>query len=217
MSNAERTDPKLWETVKEEITQSGKGGEKGQWSARKAQLAVQEYKKRGGGYEGEKSEDNDLHQWTEEDWGTKSGGKSRETGERYLPKEAREDLSDEEYERTSDKKREDAAKGKQHSKQPEDVAQKTAKHRDGDDAEGGSGGPEPTKEELMEAARTLNVEGRSKMSKDELKSAVVDALSSDDADLSKAELQNLARAFDLQTKSSASKSELKDAITAAAR
>ena len=93
---AKKTDPDLWEKVKAEVTAGAKGGKKGQWSARKAQMAVAEYKKRGGGYEGGKDADNSLHQWTEEDWGTKSGKESGKTGERYLPKKAREALSDEE-------------------------------------------------------------------------------------------------------------------------
>ena len=50
----------------------------------KAQLAVQEYKRRGGGYEGAKTKDNHLRHWQEEEWGTKSGRRSRDTGERYL-------------------------------------------------------------------------------------------------------------------------------------
>lgn len=126
--SAKRTDPDLWEKVKKEVTASDKGGRKGQWSARKAQFAVQEYKQRGGGYAGEKRADNSLQQWTDEDWGTKSGRKSRQTGERYLPREAREALSDEEYARTTKKKRKDTAKGKQFSAQPEDVQRKTAKY-----------------------------------------------------------------------------------------
>ena len=65
----------------------------------------------------------------EEEWGTKSGKKSTDTGERYLPKEARKSLSKQEYERTTAKKRKDTRKGKQFSSQPEDVAKKTAKHR----------------------------------------------------------------------------------------
>ncbi len=52
-----------------------------QWSARKAQMASSEYKKEGGGYEGKKSDDNHLKQWTEEEWGTKSGKESGKTGE----------------------------------------------------------------------------------------------------------------------------------------
>jgi hypothetical protein len=63
---AQRTDPKLWDKVKSEITNGRRGGEAGQWSARKAQLAVQEYKKRGGGYLGRKSADNSLTRWTDE-------------------------------------------------------------------------------------------------------------------------------------------------------
>ena len=163
---AERTDPELWEKVKEEVTAGDKGGEKGQWSARKAQMAVQEYKKRGGGYKGERDGDNSLHQWTEEDWGTKSGGKSGDTHERYLPKAARDELTDEEYERTTAAKRADAKTGRQHSAQPKDVAEKTAKHRDGH-AGGGA-----TRAELYEQAKKRDLPGRSKMSKAELEKAL---------------------------------------------
>ena len=85
-----KTNPKLWDTVKKKVTAADKGGKPGQWSARKAQLAVGEYKAEGGGYEGKKSADNHLSQWTHEEWGTKSGKESGKTGERYLPKAARE-------------------------------------------------------------------------------------------------------------------------------
>ena len=81
---AKKSNPKLWETVKAKVTKSAKGGKPGQWSARKAQMAVAEYKKAGGGYAGRKSADNHLQQWQDEDWGTKSGKESRDTGERYL-------------------------------------------------------------------------------------------------------------------------------------
>ena len=74
-----------------------------------------------------------LSSWTKEEWGTKSGKNSTQgkkaTGERYLPKKARESLSDKEYARSTAKKRAAIRKGKQHSKQPEDIAKKTAKHR----------------------------------------------------------------------------------------
>lgn len=158
---AEKTDPVLWEKVKEEVNAGAKGGKAGQWSARKAQMAVQEYKKRGGGYLGERDADNSLHQWTEEEWGTKSGGKSGDTGERYLPKEARDELSEEEYARTTAKKRADTKKGKQFSAQPGDVAHKTAKHRD-----------HRTRAELYEQARKRDIPGRSKMSKEQLREAL---------------------------------------------
>ena len=74
-----------------------------------------------------------LKKWTKEKWGTKSGKPTTQggkaTGERYLPKKAREALSAKEYAATSKKKREDTKKGKQHSKQPKKIAKKTARHR----------------------------------------------------------------------------------------
>jgi len=66
-----------------------------------------------------------LRAWTKQDWGTKSGKKSSETGERYLPKAARESLTSAEYAATTAKKRKDTAAGKQVSKQPERIAKKT--------------------------------------------------------------------------------------------
>jgi hypothetical protein len=127
---AERTNPKLWDEVKTEVTNGAKGGKPGQWSARKAQIAVAQYKKRGGGYRGEKSDDNHLVQWTREDWGTKSGKPSAKTHERYLPKAARSKLSNGEYKRTTAKKRADTAKGAQFSRQPGDIADKVAPFRE---------------------------------------------------------------------------------------
>jgi len=74
-----------------------------------------------------------LKRWTKEKWGTKSGKPSTQgkkaTGERYLPKAARDALTDKEYAATSRKKRRDTKKGKQHSKQPKKIAKKTARHR----------------------------------------------------------------------------------------
>lgn len=64
---ARKNDPELWERVKAEVTAGDKGGQPGQWSARKAQLATAEYKKAGGTYAGPKQADNHLSQWTRED------------------------------------------------------------------------------------------------------------------------------------------------------
>ena len=155
---AEKTDPKLWEQVKEEVEAGDKGGKPGQWSARKAQLAVHEYKEEGGGYKGEKSADNHLSQWTKEEWGTKSGEKSEDTGERYLPKKAREKMDGAQYKQTSDKKRADTARGKQHSKQPEQAAAITKAARL----------EELPVAELRKKAATANIDGRSKMTKADL-------------------------------------------------
>ena len=153
----ERTDPKLWERIKEEITAGDKGGHAGEWSARKAQFAVAEYKRQGGGYCGRKDPHNSLHEWSEEEWGTGSGKPSGETHERYLPKAAREALSDDEYRRTTASKQADTAAGRQFSAQPDDVAAKTRPFRD-----------HRTRAELYAAAKKRGIPGRSAMSKDEL-------------------------------------------------
>lgn len=161
---AEKTDPGLWEKVKRKVTKGSKGGKPGEWSARKAQLAVHDYKAEGGGYEGAKSERNSLHQWTEEDWGTRSGKQSGKTGERYLPKDAREHLTHEEYARTTAKKRRDAKKGRQFSAQPTDVAKKTAPFRKEDH--------EATRADLYEEAKRRDIKGRSSMTKAQLERAL---------------------------------------------
>lgn len=74
-----------------------------------------------------------LSKWTKEDWGTKSGKPSTQgkkaTGERYLPKKAREALSSKEYAATSRAKREGTKAGKQFVKQPKAIAKKAAKFR----------------------------------------------------------------------------------------
>ena len=70
-----------------------------------------------------------LREWTEQDWGTKSGKPSAKTGERYLPKKAIESLSDKEYAATTKAKRKGTAKGKQHVAQPKKIKEKTRKYR----------------------------------------------------------------------------------------
>ena len=128
-ATARRTDPALWERVKAEVTASDKGGRPGQWSARKAQFAVAEYKARGGGYIGPKTPDNSLVRWTKEEWRTRSGLPSLETGERYLPARAITALTASEYAATSAKKRAGMRRGQQFVPQPESVAMKTSKYR----------------------------------------------------------------------------------------
>ncbi|WP_347852358.1 hypothetical protein [Planktomarina sp.] len=70
-----------------------------------------------------------LKSWTKQKWRTKSGKPSAKTGERYLPERAIASLSNKEYAATTQKKREDTKKGKQHSKQPRKVAKKTRQYR----------------------------------------------------------------------------------------
>tara|TARA_X000001382_G_scaffold26221_3_gene16692 strand:- start:2900 stop:3295 length:396 start_codon:yes stop_codon:yes gene_type:complete len=129
-----RTDEAKWKRIVSSVKAGSKGGKAGQWSARKAQLATQRYKKSGGGYSGSKTKaQKSLSKWTKEDWGTKSGKNSTQgskaTGERYLPKKARESLSKKEYAATTRKKRADMKKGKQFSSQPKRIAKKTRRYR----------------------------------------------------------------------------------------
>ena len=159
---AEKTDPKLWEKVKTKVTKGDKGGKPGQWSARKAQLAVHDYKAAGGGYKGKKDPHNHLAEWTAEEWGTKSGKESGQTGERYLPKQARDALTDGEYKRTTAKKRADTRRGQQFSAQPKDVAKKVRDARTGG----------PTVAELRKQATAKGVPGRSRMNRAELMRAL---------------------------------------------
>lgn len=128
------TDNALRERIKKRVMASTKGGKANEWSARKAQLVAQEYEKAGGGYTGGKTKaQKSLSKWTGEEWGTKSGKPSTQgpkaTGERYLPKAAREALSPQEYAATTRAKREATKAGKQVSKQPKKIAQKTARYR----------------------------------------------------------------------------------------
>ena len=129
-----KSNPKLWEEVKNKVIRGSKGGPPGKSSARKMQIAVAEYKARGGGYKGKKSPRNSLVKWTKEKWRTKSGKPSTQgpkaTGERYLPTKAIKSLSAKEYAATSAAKRKGTKAGKQFVKQPKTVAKKTAKYRE---------------------------------------------------------------------------------------
>ena len=129
MSVAKKKNPELWSRIVSSVKSGTKGGDAGQWSARKAQIAVAKYKEAGGKYEGKKSESNSLSKWTKQEWTTKSGKPSKETGERYLPKKAIESLSSAEYASTTRAKRQGGGTGSV-VKQPESIAKKTAKYRE---------------------------------------------------------------------------------------
>ena len=70
-----------------------------------------------------------LKAWGKQKWRTKSGKKSSETGERYLPEKAIKALSAKEYAATTKAKRKAKAQGKQVAKQPKKIAKKTGKYR----------------------------------------------------------------------------------------
>lgn len=213
MTSAKKTDPDLWKRVKDEYLKSDRGGEPGQWSARKAQLAVQEYQRRGGGYasDGPDRSETGLHAWTEEDWGTRSGRDSAASGERYLPKKVRMLLTEDEYRRSTEKKKSDRRGGEQFSDQPEDVRRKVARIRKHG----------PSKNVLCARARDLDIDGRSKMSERELLRAIERATDENGRDrrprpalrkLSKAQLYAKAKRAGVEGRSSMSKTELAEAL-----
>jgi len=130
MTTAKKNKPELWKRIVSRIkSQASHGTAAGQWSGRKAQAAVKAYKKAGGGYRGGGKSKTSLAKWSKQKWRTKSGKKSSETGERYLPEKAIKNLSASEYARTTAKKRRDKAAGKQVSKQPKAIARKVRKYR----------------------------------------------------------------------------------------
>jgi len=129
MASAVKKDPAKWKRIVARVKAGTKGGDPGEWSARKAQLAVSLYKKSGGGYVGPKSETS-LSKWTKQDW-TTSSGKPSEGKRRYLPKAAWSALSPSEKSATNKAKAEGNKKGKQFVKQPKSVAAKVKRFRNG--------------------------------------------------------------------------------------
>jgi hypothetical protein len=110
------TKPGLRERIKRDVMAGSQGGKPGQWSARKAQLVAQRYKKAGGGYSGPKtSKQQSLSKWTKEEWTTSDGKPAiRLTGTtRYLPKKAWSQLSASEKVATNRKKVAASKSGKQ--------------------------------------------------------------------------------------------------------
>jgi hypothetical protein len=78
-----------------------------------------------------KSSQKSLKNWTKQDWRTKSGKPSKQTGERYLPASAIKALTPAEYSATTAAKRKGTAAGKQFVKQPKTISKKTARFRRG--------------------------------------------------------------------------------------
>ena len=128
MSTATKTNPGLWKRVVSSVKAGSKGGDAGEWSARKAQLAVKKYKDAGGGYKGAKSSSNSLSKWSKQEW-TTSSGKPSEGKRRYLPKKAWSSLSASEKAATNRAKAEGNKAGKQFVSQPKSVAKKVVKYR----------------------------------------------------------------------------------------
>jgi hypothetical protein len=70
-----------------------------------------------------------LKSWTAQKWRTKSGKRSSETGERYLPEKAIKALSPAEYAATTKAKRKGKAAGKQFVAQPAKIKSKVKPYR----------------------------------------------------------------------------------------
>lgn len=128
MSTATKTKPELWKRIVARVKAGTKGGNAGQWSARKAQLAVASYKKSGGGYSGAKSANNALAKWTKQKWMT-SSGKPSAGKRRYLPEKAWKSLSESEKKQTNQAKAQGKKQGKQFVAQPKKIAQKVKMFR----------------------------------------------------------------------------------------
>lgn len=102
-----RTKEKLWKSIVASVKAGSKGGDPGEWSARKAQLATLRYKKAGGGYSGAKTKaQENLSKWTREKWRTSDGKPAKRKGgtTRYLPDAAWKKLSPAEKAATNRKK-----------------------------------------------------------------------------------------------------------------
>jgi hypothetical protein len=122
-----RTKPKLWKSIVARVKAGSKGGRRGVWTARKAQLATARYKKAGGGYRGRKSSKNSLTKWSKQDWGyvsKRDAKKPRAKRGRYLPKKVRESLTKGQKAYTNRKKREATKKGRTRASYTKRVAKR---------------------------------------------------------------------------------------------
>lgn len=208
------TDPTLRWRLKEAIQASGKGGNEGEWSARKAQLLTQEYERRGGDYKGDKDADQkSLEDWTDRDWQTADGTADAASGDhmsRYLPRDAWALLPEAAQKEAEATKKAADDSGEQVSDWPDRVQRTMAElgYADGDGL---------TRDELYERAQELDVEGRSGMTKDEIKAAVIEAYRASEGEPTKDELYERAKALDIDGRSSMTKSELQSAVDEAER
>ena len=107
---AVKSNPKLWERIKNKVKRGSKGGPSGKWSARKSQLAVAEYKRSGGRYKGKKSKCNSLSKWSREKWDYISPKSRKSKRGRYLPEKVRKMLTPKEI--REENKRKGSRRGK---------------------------------------------------------------------------------------------------------
>ncbi len=114
------TKPIVRKRIVAEVLAGSKGGPRGKWTARKAQLVRRLYEEAGGGYRGGKTErQSKLTTWTGQNWRTRTGGpakgkdsKGRPIMRRYLPSDVWEALAEQEAKATDRKKVEGSRRGK---------------------------------------------------------------------------------------------------------
>lgn len=210
------TKPDLRRKIKEELMASDKGGEPGEWSARKSQMLVQEYERQGGGYKDEERDEaaRSLEEWTEQNWQTKEGSADAETHEgmkRYLPEKVWAMLTEAQQREAEQTKLNASDEGEQYADWPDAIkkAMAAAGFTAGEDVD------DPTKAELSDWAAGLSIRGRSSMTKDELLQAIRNAEARDSGDTTSAtkeELYARAQELDIQGRSKMDKDELADAV-----
>jgi len=130
------TKPGMRKRIFNRIKAGGKGGNPGQWSARKAQMLAKAYKDAGGGYKqdggyvaqsGMRAPQKSLKNWGDQDWDYISKGdekKPKSERGRYLPKSVRASLTPAQKASENRKKRAASRAGRQNAKYSKDVANK---------------------------------------------------------------------------------------------
>lgn len=204
------TDPELRRKIKDALMQSDKGGNPGQWSARKSQLLVQEYERQGGGYRQSEKDAaaHALEAWTRQNWQTQTGeAAARQAGEtkRYLPEAAWQRLSPEEREQAEQSKREAEQQGQQHADYPPAVKRAYREAVYGEDTT-------PSRDDLSRRAQELDISGRSRMQQDDLQQAVAQAEAAQPEQQTRDELYRQAQELDIPGRSRMRKEELIQAI-----
>lgn len=206
------TKPDLRRELKAEIKQSDKGGEPGQWSARKSQLLVQEYEKQGGGYLKDEKDDaaRSLEEWTEQNWKTVDGNQARqgEITKRYLPEDVWKQLSDDEREAACTSKKSGSQDGEQYVSWTPAITRvmKDLGYIDGSEETLA----DLTKAALYRKAKGRDISGRSTMDKGDLVDALQDDIAQELASQTKDELYEQAQDLDISGRSKMSKDELID-------
>lgn len=213
------TKPELRERLKEEIKEAGKGGKPGQWSARKSQLLTQRYEDEGGGYKGEKTDEQKLlEDWTAQEWQTAGGSAYAEKADgsmkRYLPADAWELLSEDEKKQTMQKKLDAGDDEAEQFVDNTPAAKAAARYVKHGDASGLSENQlgRLTKDDLTDLAQKHDVGGRSTMDKDELVKALHEAIQNSPESMTKDELYEKAKQQDVEGRSQMDKDELAEAV-----